>query len=73
MAKDPESREWKIDKYSSKCKAINPNNVPTYEEVGKIIDDFDNRNRHVTYPLAGMLWNELEWRREWNKREVKGD
>ena len=58
---DIESREWKINKYISKCRAINPDKVPTYEEAGKIIDNFINNNRHVTYPLAGMRWSQVDW------------
>ncbi|AIF53534.1 hypothetical protein [Pelosinus sp. UFO1] len=62
MAKDPESRDWKIDKYISKYIAIDPDKEPpTYEEVGQIIDKWDAIGRHITYPMAGELWNQIEW------------
>lgn len=67
MVKDPESRDWKIDKYISKCIAIDPDKEPpTYEEVSKIIDNWDNMNRHITYPAAGLRWNQIEWQRARN-------
>ena len=56
VSKDPEDRDWKIDKYISKCKAAYPNEEPpSYEEVGEIIDKWDNMNRHITYPMAGAV------------------
>jgi hypothetical protein len=62
MAKDPEPRDWKIDKYISKCIAMDPDKeLPSYEEVGKLIDKWDNMGRHITYPMAGNLWNQIEW------------
>jgi hypothetical protein len=35
--------------------------LPSYEEVGKLIDKWDNMGRHITYPMAGNLWNQIEW------------
>ncbi|GMA99148.1 hypothetical protein [Pelosinus sp. IPA-1] len=70
MAKDPESRDWKIDKYISKCIAIDPDKEPpSYEEVGQIIDKWDNMGRHITYPMAGDLWNQIEWQNARNVNE----
>jgi hypothetical protein len=65
MSKDPEDRDWKIDKYMSKYKAIHPDEEqPTYEEIGELIDKWDGMNRHITYPMAGTAWNQIEWQRE---------
>ena len=69
MAKDPEPRDWKIDKYISKCVAMDPDKEPPpYEEVGELIDKWDNMGRHITYPMAGILWNQIEWQ---NARDVR--
>ena len=71
MAKDPEDRDWKIDKFISKLIAINPNKKPhSYEEVGEIIDKWDNMGRHITYPAAGTLWNQVEWQEARNVRKT---
>lgn len=62
MFKCSEDREWKIAKYMSKAKAAySPEKQPTYEEVAAYIDECDKLNKHVTYPLAGGKWNQLEW------------
>lgn len=73
MPKDPEPRDWKIEKYRSKFKAAFPDmKQPTYEEAGALIDQWDREGRHITYPLAGLNWNELEWKKEYRrKREFK--
>lgn len=53
MARDPQSRDWKIDKFMSKYIAAFPERKPlTYEEVGEIIDNWDRMERHITYPMA---------------------
>lgn len=69
IPKDPEPRDWKIEKYISKCKAANPNEPPSYEEVGIIIDKWDGEGRHITYPLAGPNWNQFEWQKEYDRKK----
>jgi hypothetical protein len=69
--KDPEPRDWKIEKYISKCKAATPNEPPpSYEDVGIIVDKWDSMGRHITYPPAGTAWNEIEWEREYNRKKI---
>jgi hypothetical protein len=70
IPKDPEPRDWKIEKYLSKYKAAYPNNEQlTYEEVGLLIDKWDGEGRHITYPLAGLAWDQVEWQKKYNRKK----
>lgn len=70
IPKDPESRDWKINKYLSKYKAAYPNSKQlTYEEVGILIDKWEGEGRHITYPLAGPNWNQIEWQKEYDRKK----
>lgn len=67
---DPEPRDWKIEKYLSKFKAAHPNEKqPTYSEVAFLIDKWDAIGRHITYPLAGPDWNQVEWQKEYDRKQ----
>ncbi|MDU2065921.1 MAG: metallophosphoesterase [Sporomusaceae bacterium] len=67
----PELRDWKIEKYLSKFKATFPEKkAPCYDEIGNLIDKLEAEGRHITYPLPGGKWNQIEWQKEYNRKKV---
>lgn len=61
MVRDLESRKWKISKFLSKAKVAYPaEQQPTYEQVAAYIDECEKLGKHITYPLAGEKWNQIE-------------
>ena len=61
-----EDKEWQLAKFISKYKAAFPERpVPNKEVVERWLDEMVQNTGHITYPMAGEKWNQVEWRAQY--------
>ncbi len=65
-AEDVEESEREIDKVISKLKAINPEQEVDRQEIAQKIAEMKNKKGHITYPITGLNWSQLDFERERN-------
>lgn len=56
--------EWEIDKVISKLKVIHPDREFDRKEIIQKLVEMKNRTGHITYPIAGLKWNQLNFENE---------
>jgi predicted RNase H-like HicB family nuclease len=67
-AEDMEDLEWQIDKVVSRLKTINPEREVDRQEIAQKVAEMKYKNGHVTYPMAGSNWNQLDFEKEREKK-----
>lgn len=56
--------EWEIDKAISKLRTIHPDREFNRKEIAQKLVEMENRTGHITYPVTGLKWNQLDFEKE---------